>query len=329
MADASASPPTPSGLPEPPEETTLLLRFGELSLKSAAVRKRFVSLLKRNLEDAFGRAGLDCLIRDDWGHLYIDTQDLGRAQEVCARTFGLVSVSPVAVVQSGDMAVVAPAAAAYALRHLPEDKRTFAVRPRRTGSHKYTSTELGRVCGSAIHEAASAAGHPLRVNLSAPDFAVEVEVRQSVTYLYARRVDCVGGMPLGSAGRVVCVIREGDPESELDARAGWMMMKRGCSPVFAAAGDPATGEPLPHAGEALSRALSWAPGARVEVVADPTDRAVVKAIADRAKAAAATVGTLARDGQVQGPHDLLDGYPTFHPLLAMTDEEIANLPFGR
>ncbi|HEX9709349.1 MAG TPA: THUMP domain-containing protein [Candidatus Thermoplasmatota archaeon] len=325
---AAPEPPAPSAppLPPPPAETTLLLRFGELTLKSTAVRKRFVTLLKRNIEAAFARAKLDCLIRDDWGHLYIDTTDLEAASRICARTFGLVSVSPVAVVPSGDLEVVARAAAAYALRHLPPPARTFAVRPRRTGTHSYTSTELGRVCGASISEAAAAAGHPLGVRLDGPDYEVEVEVRQSLTYLYARRVACAGGMPLGSAGKVVCVIREGEGVSDRDARAAWMLMKRGARPIFAVAGDPAAGAPSPHAGAALDKALSWAPGSPCAVAADPAEPSFLRALADRHQAAAFTIGTLARAGVLDGPDELADGYPTFHPLLTMTDVEVARVP---
>jgi thiamine biosynthesis protein ThiI len=284
-------------------------------------------MLKRNLEAAFARSGLDCLIRDDWGHLYIDTTDLGAAEGICKRTFGLVSVSPVAVVQSSDLAVVAPACAAYALRHLPESARTFAVRPRRIGNHPYTSTDVGRVCGSAVAVAAAAASHELSVNLGEPDFEVEVEVRQSVTYLYARRVPCVGGMPLGSAGRTVCVIRDGDPASDLDARAAWMLMKRGCVPIFAVAGE--AGTPHLRAGEAMAKGLAWAPGARVVVTADPTDAAFLQDLANKHGAAAFTIGTRAREGQVLGPTELADGFPTFHPLLAMDDDQVAKIPLDR
>jgi thiamine biosynthesis protein ThiI len=313
----------------PPVETTLLLRFGELTLKSASVRKRFVDLLKRNLQAAFAREGLDCLVRDDWGHLYIDTTDLGRAAAICGRTFGLVSVSPVAVVSSGDLDTVAAASAAYAVANLPAGARSFAVRPRRTGSHTYTSTEVGRVCGSAIHEAALAAGHELKVDLTTPDFEVEVEVRQSVSYLYARRLACVGGMPLGSAGRVIAVLREGETISDLDGRAAWMLMKRGCKPVFAVAGDPETATAKPHAAAALAHGLAWAPGAKVAFADEPTAPEFLLTLAEHHKASAFTIGTRARDGALDGPNELADGYPTFHPLLTMTDDEVAAIPFDR
>jgi thiamine biosynthesis protein ThiI len=322
MSDAAAAPPRGAA----PEESTLLLRFGELTLKSEAVRRRFTQILRRNIEESFSRAGLDCLIRDDWGHLYVDTSDLNAGLAALSRTFGLTSVSPVAVLRTAALPDVAAHAADYALRYLPESARTFAVRPRRTGSHPYSSTDVGRVCGSAIQQAAAAAGRPLSVNLDTPDFEVEVEVRENTAYLYVRRFPCVGGMPLGSAGKVICVVREGDPESDWDARAAWMIMKRGCLPIYAAQGDEATRTPSPRAAHALERLRPWAPNAKHWVAADPTKPDLLAAMARRFEAHAVVVGARASSGEVQGPVELLEGYPTFHPLLALSEEELAKIP---
>jgi hypothetical protein len=104
-----------------------------------------------------------------------------------------------------------------------------------------------------------------------------------------------------------------------------MLMKRGCTPVFAVAGEGAA--PSPRAGVALATAQRWAPTAKVAIASDPTDATFLAALAQQHKAAAFTIGTLARDGALDGPNELADGYPTFHPLLTMTDEEIAAIPF--
>ena len=165
MSDPAAAPARSAA----PEESTLLLRFGELTLKSEAVRRRFTQILRRNIEESFSRAGLDCLIRDDWGHLYVDTSDLNAGLAALSRTFGLTSVSPVAVLRTAALLEVAAYAADYAMRYLPAGAKTFAVRPRRTGSHPYSSTDVGRVCGAAIFQAAAAAGRPLAVDLDTPD----------------------------------------------------------------------------------------------------------------------------------------------------------------
>lgn len=309
-----------------PPESTLLLRFGELTLKSEGVRRRFTTILRRNIEEAFARESLDCLIRDDWGHLYVDTSDPERAIPVLSRTFGLTSVSPVALLRSSSLDEVAAFAAAYAVPHIPASAKSFAVRPRRTGSHPYSSTDLGRTCGSAIVVAAHAASRPLTVDLSDPDFEVEVEVRENMSYVYARRIACAGGMPLGAAGKVVCVIRDSVPEADWDARAAWMAAKRGSAPVFAVQGDEASKKPGPHAAAAVAKLEPWVPRVKSWVVSDPTNASLLTNMARRYNAHAFVVGSRAAGGEVNGPVTLAEGFPTFHPLLTMSDEEVAAIP---
>lgn len=309
-----------------PQATTFLLRFGELTLKSHAVRRRFTQVLRSNIEAAFVREGLDCLIRDDFGHLYVDTSDIEKAVPLLQRTFGLTSFSPVAVLRSSESSAVATFLAAFALDNLPPAASTFAVRARRTGSHPYSSMDLGRACGSAIFEAAAARGHPLTVDLSDPDFEVEVEVRENRAYAYARRVLCAGGLPVGTAGKILFILRDGQREADLDARAAWMLMKRGAQPVFLAQGDEATRTPGPHAALALRRLSAWTPSYKLLVSADPLDGATVARLANTFKAHAVAMGTRAHGGTLDGPVSLAGPLPTFHPLLALTDGELAKIP---
>ena len=311
-----------------PEESTLLLRFGELTLKSEGVRKRFTRILRGNIENAFQRGGLDCLIRDDFGHLYVDTNDMERAMGVLARIFGLTSVSPAALLPSKGLDELAEAAARYALSTLPPGTMTFAVRARRTGSHAYSSQDVARACGGAIQKLAASRGTPLKVNLDAPDFEVEVEVRENRAYLYARRVPCAGGLPVGSAGKIVFVLRAPPALADLDARAAWMLMKRGAFPLYLVAGDEASRTPAAGPAGALERLSAWGPTHKVFVVADPLDKAAIEGFAARNNASAVAFGARASGGELDAAPTLAEGLPTFHPLLALSEEELANIPLA-
>jgi len=309
-----------------PAESTLLLRFGELTLKSDPVRRRFTSILRSNIEAAFVREGLDCLMRDDFGHLYVDTTDLERAAGVLSRIFGLTSVSPAALLRSARLEEIAAFCARYALANLPAGARTFAVRARRTGSHPYSSQDVARACGAEIQRQAAAGGAPLGVHLDAPDFEVEVEVRENLAYCYARRYPCAGGLPVGSAGKIVFVLRGEPAEADLDARAAWMLIKRGAFPLYLVAGDESTRTPAPAAAEALARLERWGPAHKRWVVADPLDPAAIASFAAHGKGHAVAYGARAEKGDVKGPATLAGGLPTFHPLLALSDEEVAKIP---
>jgi thiamine biosynthesis protein ThiI len=208
--------------PEGPHHDVILLRYGELALKSRKVRARFTAKLKDFIIDAFHAYDLDCVIEDDGGHLFIYSSDLPAATQRLARVFGVVSVSPAARVELVSMDDLAQEVAAYS-KHVLEPGSSFAIRARRTGNHKFTSMELAKEAGSAVWKAFSG---DLTVNLSDPDGQVEVEVRGPVAYIYHQRVPGVGGLPPGSQGKVLVPVRE-----RSDVVAGWLLMRRGCAAV--------------------------------------------------------------------------------------------------
>jgi tRNA uracil 4-sulfurtransferase len=198
----------------------ILVRYGELALKSAPVRREFESFLRRNILDQFVREGLTGRLRADHGHLYVEVDDGPRALQVLRRVFGITSVSMVHEVPS-DRATIRDR-----LLELSDPRLTagasFAVRARRTGGqHPFTSQELARDLGGDVLE--RFADRKLRVNLDHPDVELFVEVRGPRTYLSFDRVRGPGGLPLGVAGRLVALV-----DGPRGALGAYLMMKRGC-----------------------------------------------------------------------------------------------------
>ncbi len=204
-----------------PDHDCVLVRYGELALKSRKVRARFTSRLREFIIDGFAEADLDCVVEDDGGHLYVYSSDLPAATRRLARVFGVVSVSPVARVEFDELEDLTAVVAGYS-RHVVSPGDSFAIRARRTGEHPFSSMDLAREAGSAVWKEFDG---QLTVDLDRPEVELEVEVRAKVAYVYHERVPGVGGLPLGSQGRVLCPLRE-----RSDAVAAWMLMRRGCAP---------------------------------------------------------------------------------------------------
>jgi len=93
-------------------------------------------------------------------------------------------------------------------------KKTFAVRARRTGSHKFTSMDINNQVGYII---------PGKANLTDPDKELFIECRQKNTYIFTEKIPGPGGLPLGSAGKIFGLLK-----NQEDLTACLMMMKRGC-----------------------------------------------------------------------------------------------------
>lgn len=98
---------------------------------------------------------------------------------------------------------------------------TFAVRARRTyKALPFTSIEAERKLGSIILK-----NTPWeKVDLEKPTITFYVDFRKDELWLYTEKIEGVGGLPVGSAGRVL-VLLSGGIDSPV---AAWFMAKRGC-----------------------------------------------------------------------------------------------------
>jgi tRNA uracil 4-sulfurtransferase len=212
----------------------LLVRYGELALKSPPVRREFENSLRRNILDQFVREGITGRLRSDRGHLYVEADAPDRALRVLCRVFGVTSVSEVHEVPT-DRGAIRDRLLELADPRLVFGAR-FAVRARRTGQHPFTSQELARDLGGDVLE--RFADRNLSVDLEHPTVELFVEVRGPRTYLYFDRAQGPGGLPLGVAGRLVALI-----DGPRGALGAFLMMKRGCRVAMVAV----------PAGESLAR----------------------------------------------------------------------------
>ncbi len=199
----------------------ILIRYGELFLKSEPVRRLYEKKLRRNIKVGLKQEGIGFEMYRTHGRIFIQTKQVKKACEVLKRIFGLVSVSPCYHLKTCTLKEIQKFCKKNYRQWIGKSK-TFAVRSKRVGNHTYTSHDLAKAIGDVINR---------KVDLTKPDVEVFVEVREKNCYIYTDVIKCPGGMPLGSAGRVVCLV-SGGIDSPV---ATWMMMKRGCEvvPLFA------------------------------------------------------------------------------------------------
>ncbi|MEM0351287.1 MAG: tRNA uracil 4-sulfurtransferase ThiI, partial [Archaeoglobaceae archaeon] len=111
-----------------------------------------------------------------------------------------------------------------ALKVLPEDFETFKVSAsRRNKNFPLNSIEINKVVGAYLVEKTGK-----KVDLENPDVTVWIEVGNEAL-VYAKRYEGVGGLPVGSAGKVVSLV-SGGIDSPV---ASFLAMKRGCEVVVA------------------------------------------------------------------------------------------------
>ena len=86
-----------------------------------------------------------------------------------------------------------------------------------------TSMDVEREVGGYLHEAMGKA-----VKLKQPDLTLYIELLTHEVHIAAKKIPGPGGMPMGTSGKVACLI-SGGIDSPV---AAYRMMKRGCKAVF-------------------------------------------------------------------------------------------------
>jgi len=211
----------------------VIVRYGEIFLKSEPVRKRFE---KRLLDDIRHRLkGTDFRIKRKRHRIYVVTEEPEKAAELLTRVFGIVSVSS-AVEISADIGEITKTAVAVA-KDVIVPNETFAVRAERTGNHEFSSKDVEERAGEAILNSLDTT-----VNLSSPDKTIFVEVRDDQAFIFDTKIRGPGGLPSGTQGKLISLISSG-----IDSPvATWMMMKRGCTITALHFGKEKDIEPILH-----------------------------------------------------------------------------------
>lgn len=271
-----------SDIPDPGPAPALLLRYGELTLKGNN-RDQFISRLKRNISKQtapIARVKIERL----YNRMLVVPEK--RPLEIARKLqeiFGIKSISPVwrAPTQPEPVAELALAVMRDALGASSDRAATFRVETTRADKRfPIISTEFDRLVGARVLAAFPA----LKVRLEEPDITLGIDVRAEGTYLFARRMPGLAGLPVGSSGRGLCLL-SGGIDSPV---AAWMMMKRGmwmsCVTFHS---HPYIGDASKEKVLALARVLSrYQPATRVYVA---PFTAVQESIRDRAPESYRTV----------------------------------------
>jgi len=221
----------------------ILVRYGEIGIKSRSVRTQFEKRLVERIEEQLARRGVEAEVVRQQSRILVRPADVPRAMDALVHTFGIVSASP-ATPCAATPDAVAEVAVAIARERLREGA-SFAMRIKRAGTHDFTSLDVAKHAAGRIFDAL--ADRKPRVDLEHPDLAIHAEIRDSEAFVFTSIERGPGGLPLGSQGRVGVLVD--DPRA---AHAAWLMGKRGSTLYFWSA-EPA------RAAEWLKPLSPWVP----------------------------------------------------------------------
>ena len=233
-------------------ERICLVHYHEIGLKGRN-RASFEHRLLMNMEAALASYETDEISRIT-GHLLVVLKHGDQIGEVSRI---LLQIPGVARVSSGWRCAREPEqyfkAAELALVDCGP-YQTFKVDARRSNTdYPINSMELNQLVGAHL----CAFAPDKKVQMKDPDVKVHVNVIQGSVYVYSRTERGVGGLPVGSAGKVVSLI-SGGIDSPV---ASWRLMKRGAVVVGVHfSGRPQTSDASEYVVDDLAHALAPAGG---------------------------------------------------------------------
>lgn len=197
-------------------EQEIIVRYGEIFLKSKPVFQRFERKLIENIAQSLKRENIKFGIKKERGRIFILAGS--EALNPLKKVVGIVSFSPVYHLKTADLKKIKSFCRKKFGNFLKKGE-TFAVRAKRTGSQRYSSKDLENEVGSLIKG---------KVDLKNPQKTIFIEIREKDCYLFTEVFAGPGGMPLSTAGKVVSLLSGG-----IDSPASsFLLMKRGCRVIF-------------------------------------------------------------------------------------------------
>lgn len=205
-------------------ERVCLVHYHEIGLKGRN-RSVFENQLVRNLTRSLRGLSVARVARIS-GYVVVEASDGQATREMCeaaARVPGVARVSWAVRTPLDERAFCK--AAVQVLREAG-DFTTFKVHARRSSTaYERHTLEMNRIVGDVLCDAFP----DRRVDVHDPDVTVVVHAIQGSVYVYAAGLPGVGGLPVGTAGKVVPLLSSG-----IDSPvATWMVGRRGavCVPV--------------------------------------------------------------------------------------------------
>jgi len=204
-------------------DKVILVRYGEIGLKSSPVRRQFEKKLISNIRSALERNGVKGFrVYRQGGRIFLNPNEneYTKVLRLLPRVFGITSISP-AVRCDTDLEEIQDAILG-SLKNKLSNKISIAIKARRAWKgFPYSSEDLGRILGQALVDK-----FDCNVDLVNPSIEIFVEIRKYTSFVFFERITGMGGMPYGTAGRILALL-----ENRGSALAAWMMMRRGCEVI--------------------------------------------------------------------------------------------------
>ena len=200
----------------------IMIRYGELSTKGKN-RMRFINKLRNNIQDVLSIYPAVKVTADrDRAHAYLHGTDYEPVAESLKQVFGIQNFHPVYKIEKSVPAL--KAAVQEIMKEIYKEGLTFKISSKRSDhTFELDSRELNQTLGGAVFEAIPT----IQAQMKKPDINLQVEIREEAAYISYETIKGAGGLPVGTAGKVVSLLSSG-----IDSPvATWMVGRRGATVI--------------------------------------------------------------------------------------------------
>ncbi|MBS5193633.1 MAG: tRNA 4-thiouridine(8) synthase ThiI [Morganella morganii] len=195
--------------------------FPEITIKSQSVRLRFIKILTSNIRNVLKDLAEDVAVVRHWDYLEVRVKKEELGEGVADRLTRIPGIHHILQVEERaftDLHNIYEQT--FDMYAASLENKTFCVRAKRRGKHPFSSIELERYVGGGLNQHIPSA----KVKLTHPDVTVNLEVEDDKLILVVRRLEGIGGFPIGTQEDVLSLISGGFDSGV----SSYMLMRRGC-----------------------------------------------------------------------------------------------------
>ena len=205
------------------EYRAFLIKYAEIGVKGKN-RYLFEDALVGQIANSLKKIEGNYKVYKQPGRVFVEAGkgdiDYEGALDALKRVMGVLHICPVYIAETTDLEKAYEEAVNYIGECYPTESFTFKVMAKRSNKKMpKTSPEISAEIGGLILEKY---GDRLTVDVKKPDKFITIEFRDKA-YIYSETIKGEGGMPIGTAGKAMCLL-SGGIDSPV---AAYMMARRG------------------------------------------------------------------------------------------------------
>lgn len=195
--------------------------FPEIIIKSKSIRLKFIQILYKNIFSIVKKLNINFKLIKFWDKIEIIFEKniyYNQIQNILKKIPGIHHTLLVEKYKFYDLHHISKLTL-FIYSKLIKNK-TFCVRVNRIGNHEFNSIYAENYIGEYLNKKVLSSS----VNLKYPDVLIKLEVINDNVFFVKKRINGIGGFPIGTQGSVLSLISGGFDSSV----ASYMLISRGC-----------------------------------------------------------------------------------------------------